>query len=106
MGKLGRLIFSFLLLLMAVGLIALLVTDSPTVSTILFGLMIAFSVALVVLFWIGAIYSVLKHPKLSDTERLCWLLVVLLLNVPGAFLYILFAKPDVDKPGEDRARVP
>jgi len=106
MGKFGRYFFSILLLLMAVGLIAVTFSDSPTISSVLFAILIAFSVIVVLLFWLMTLLNAMRHPRLGNTERVIWILTILLLNIPGAFLYILFARPDLPGQGEVTSEAP
>lgn len=43
------------------------------------------------LFWIGALVHLLRNRSLEGTERIVWLLVVILLNALGAVLYFFIA---------------
>ena len=43
------------------------------------------------LFWVGALVHLLRNRSLEGTERIVWLLVVILLNALGAVLYFFLA---------------
>ncbi len=43
------------------------------------------------LFWVGALVHLLCNRSLEGTERIVWLLVVILLNALGAVLYFFIA---------------
>ncbi len=43
------------------------------------------------LFWVGALVHLLRNRSLVGTERIVWLLVVILLNALGAVLYFFVA---------------
>lgn len=104
MKRIGRLLFSILLLLMAAtGLLAIFV-DGELLSSTVFGLLLLLFAVLVLLFWLGALVSAIRNPNLADAERIGWILVIVFLSVPGALIYILFAKPDFPRPGTFRDR--
>ena len=42
--------------------------------------------------WIWALVDAIKNRALSDTERIIWVLVILLTNLLGAVLYLLVGR--------------
>lgn len=44
-----------------------------------------------ILFWIGCIVDVLRN-KFEEQEKMTWLMVSIVLFVPGAILYVLFGR--------------
>jgi uncharacterized RDD family membrane protein YckC len=50
----------------------------------LFGAVIAIAVCI---FWIWMLIDCLHNPRLQGTEKLIWILVILVLHVLGAVLY-------------------
>ena len=53
--------------------------------------------ALSLLLWIGALVHLLQNKALEGTDKIVWLLVVVLLNALGAILYFFLA-PDPHRP--------
>lgn len=49
------------------------------------------------LFWIGALVHLLRNKALEGTDKIVWVLVVMLLNALGAILYFFLA-PDPHRP--------
>jgi hypothetical protein len=52
----------------------------------LFGLVIA---VLLTVFWIWMIVDCIKNTRLSDTEKVVWVLVIIFLHFLGALIYLL-----------------
>jgi hypothetical protein len=46
-----------------------------------------------VVFWICMLVSAIQNKGLTDTERVIWVLVVILLHILGAFLYLFLGWP-------------
>jgi hypothetical protein len=44
---------------------------------------------LIFVFWIWMLVDCIKNTRLSDTEKIVWVLVILFLHVLGAFVYFL-----------------
>lgn len=61
-----------------------MVSLTVTVAVLLTG-------AVSALFWVGALVHLLCNRSLEGTERIVWLLVVILLNALGAVLYFFIA---------------
>jgi hypothetical protein len=56
--------------------------------------MLLYIVPLVLLstaFWIWMLISAIQNKGLGETEKICWVLVILFLNVIGALLYLIIA---------------
>jgi hypothetical protein len=65
---------------------------------ILFALVL-FPIALAAfVFWICMLVSAIQNKGLSDTERIVWVLVVILLHILGAILYFFLARPKRNTP--------
>jgi len=47
---------------------------------------------LVTIFWIWMLVDCIKNSSLSDTEKIIWVLVILLLNGLGALIYFFAAR--------------
>ena len=43
-------------------------------------------------FWIWALIDAIKNPRLTDNERLIWIIVILLTSWLGALIYILVGR--------------
>jgi hypothetical protein len=41
------------------------------------------------IFWIWMLVDCIKNPKLTDTERIVWVLVIIFLHALGALIYLL-----------------
>jgi len=54
--------------------------------------LIPFAIAAFV-FWICMLVSAIQNKGLTDTERIVWVLVVILLHVVGAILYLFLGWP-------------
>jgi len=46
----------------------------------------------VLAFWIWALVDAIKNPRLTDNERLIWIIVILLTSWLGALIYILVGR--------------
>ncbi len=44
---------------------------------------------LIFAFWIWALVDCIKNNRLSDTEKIVWVLVIILLNALGGLIYLL-----------------
>jgi cytochrome c oxidase assembly factor CtaG len=44
------------------------------------------------IFWIWMIVDCATNPRLKDTDKIIWILVVIFLHFPGAVVYYLVAK--------------
>jgi hypothetical protein len=61
-------------------------------SFIFSGILGMFLLMLIILsfvFWIWAIVDCIKNSRLSDSERVAWVLVVIFLHFLGALIYLL-----------------
>ncbi|MBR9676198.1 PspC domain-containing protein [Candidatus Woesearchaeota archaeon] len=62
---------------------------------------IVLSVILLVLlitgFWVLAVIACLVNPKLSGSDKLVWLLIIILFCVFGAAAYFIFVRPSTEK---------
>ncbi|MGA3171353.1 MAG: PLDc N-terminal domain-containing protein [Chthoniobacteraceae bacterium] len=47
---------------------------------------------LVAIFWIWMLIDCIKNSSLSDTEKIIWVLVILILNGLGALIYFFVAR--------------
>lgn len=61
-------------------------TQQIPVGTLLFILFAIVWLALVI-FWIWMLIDAIKNPALDDTQRIIWVLVVILLGWLGAIIY-------------------
>lgn len=43
-------------------------------------------------FWVWALIDAIKNPRLSDNERLIWIIVILLTNWLGALIYLIVGR--------------
>ncbi|MFN0020444.1 MAG: PLDc N-terminal domain-containing protein [Pirellulaceae bacterium] len=43
-------------------------------------------------FWIWALIDAIKNPRLTDNERLIWIIVILLTSWLGALIYIIVGR--------------
>ena len=46
-----------------------------------------------IVFWIWMLVSAIQNKGLTDTERIIWVLVVILLHLLGAVLYLFLGHP-------------
>lgn len=53
------------------------------------GLFLLVLTVLAFVFWIWATVDCVKNPRLSDSERVAWVLVVIFLHFLGAFIYLI-----------------
>jgi cbb3-type cytochrome oxidase subunit 3 len=53
--------------------------------------------ALCFLFWIGTVLRVAREKTRDPFDRIVWLLIVLLLNVVGAIIYVLYGPRSGDQ---------
>jgi hypothetical protein len=61
--------------------------DPGTVAIFLIGGAVVFSILL----WLYALVSALKNERLDSTMKLVWVFVIVLVNLPGAMIYLLVA---------------
>ncbi|HEV2582716.1 MAG TPA: PLD nuclease N-terminal domain-containing protein [Ktedonobacteraceae bacterium] len=45
-------------------------------------------------FWVWAIYDCATHEPSTGNDKIAWLLVIIFLNVLGAFLYFFIRRPE------------
>ena len=45
------------------------------------------------IFWVWMLVHAIQNKGLSDTERIIWVLVIIFVNLLGAFIYFLVGKP-------------
>ena len=62
------------------------------------GGMLLFFVAAVIgiacfVFWVWMLIHAIKNKRLSDTEKIIWVLVILFLHVLGALIYFFVGRP-------------
>ena len=43
-------------------------------------------------FWVWALIDAIKNPRLTDNERLIWIIVILLTNSLGAVIYLIVGR--------------
>jgi phosphotransferase system glucose/maltose/N-acetylglucosamine-specific IIC component len=43
-------------------------------------------------FWVWALIDAIKNPRLTDNERLIWIIVILLTNWLGAVIYLIVGR--------------
>jgi hypothetical protein len=55
----------------------------------------------ITLFWLWALISAIQNRGLSDGERICWVLAILVLQIVGAVLYYMIGHPKRLRPGSD-----
>lgn len=55
------------------------------------GMMLVFGIIglAVLVFWVWALVDAIKNPRLTDNERLIWILVIVLASWVGALIYLL-----------------
>ncbi len=58
------------------------------------GMLLVFAIiAIAVLaFWIWALVDAIKNPRLTDNERLIWIIVILLTSWVGALIYLIVGR--------------
>jgi hypothetical protein len=49
-------------------------------------------------FWIWMLISAIKNKNLGETEKICWVLVIVFLHFIGALLYLIIAHSSAGKP--------
>ena len=52
---------------------------------------VAVSIA-VLIFWVWALIDAIKNPRLTDNERLLWIIVILFTNWLGALIYLIVGR--------------
>ena len=55
----------------------------------LFGLLVG---VLLFVFWIWMLVDCIKNTRLSDTEKIVWVLVIIFLHFVGALIYMLVGR--------------
>ena len=53
------------------------------------GLFALLVVTALFVFWIWMLVDCIKNPRLSDTEKIVWVLVIVFLHALGALIYLL-----------------
>lgn len=46
----------------------------------------------VLIFWVWALIDAIKNPRLTDNERLLWIIVIVLTNWLGAVIYLIVGR--------------
>lgn len=63
-----------------------------------------------VVFWLYALVDALRRPKgnwlAAGQDQLVWVMVVVFLNLIGALVYVMVAKPALDKAAATDQRMP
>ncbi|MGA3179001.1 MAG: PLDc N-terminal domain-containing protein [Verrucomicrobiota bacterium] len=49
-------------------------------------------------FWIWMLISAIKNKNLGESEKICWVLVIVFLHFIGALLYLIIAHSGASKP--------
>jgi Phospholipase_D-nuclease N-terminal len=61
--------------------------------------LVAFPLALLCFaFWIWMRISAIRNPNLGETEKICWVLAIIFLQIIGALLYFFIAHSSRSKP--------
>lgn len=58
------------------------------------GMMLVFAIIgiAVLAFWIWALIDAIKNPRLTDNERIIWIIVILLTSWLGALIYLFVGR--------------
>ena len=58
------------------------------------GMLLVFAIIgiAVLVFWIWALVDAIKNPRLTDNERLIWIIVILLTSWLGALIYLIVGR--------------
>lgn len=58
------------------------------------GMMLVFAIIgiAVLAFWIWALIDAIKNPRLTDNERIIWIIVILLTSWLGALIYLIVGR--------------
>lgn len=58
------------------------------------GMLLVFAIIgiAVLAFWIWALIDAIKNPRLTDNERLIWIIVILLTSWLGALIYLIVGR--------------
>ena len=59
------------------------------IFSILLSLIVLALVALAFVFWIWMLVDCIKNERLTDTEKIVWVLVIVFLHALGALIYFL-----------------
>jgi len=54
-------------------------------------------------FWIWMLISAIQNKGLNDTERICWVLVIVFLHFIGALIYLVFGHSKKPPPQKEAA---